>query len=160
MPIAMYAGSFDPVTNGHIDIIQRASGLFGGLVVAVAMNLEKEPLFSLEERVGMVQTACADMPDVRVECMPRGLLVDFAAHIGASVIVRGLRAVSDFDYELQLSLVNRSMRPEVETVFLMTGQEHYFLSSSIVKQIARLGGSVSRFVPSHVEELLRTRFDR
>jgi pantetheine-phosphate adenylyltransferase len=159
MPIAMYAGSFDPVTNGHIDIIQRASGLFGGLVVAVAMNLEKEPLFSLEERVGMVQTACADMPDVRVECMPRGLLVDFAAHIGASVIVRGLRAVSDFDYELQLSLVNRNMRPDLETVFLMTGQEHYFLSSSIVKQIARLGGSVSRFVPSHVEELLRARFD-
>lgn len=158
MPIAMYAGSFDPITNGHLDIIQRASGLFHDLVVAVATNPDKEPLFSFDERLEMVRIACEGMSGVRVEGMSRGLLVDCASRIGASVIIRGLRAVSDFDYELQLSLVNRSLRPDLETAFLMTSQEYYFLSSSIVKQIAALGGAISRFVPPHVEEMLRERF--
>jgi len=160
MAVAMYAGSFDPVTNGHVDIIQRAATLFDRLVVAVAVNPDKAPLFTLEERVQMVRQACAGMKNVEVRPMPKGLLVDSAVAVGADVIVRGLRAVSDFDYELQLASMNRNLRPEMETVFFMTGPEHYFLSSSIVKQIARLGGEVSAFVPSHVERKLQERFGR
>jgi len=158
MALALYAGSFDPITNGHMDIIQRAAGLFERLLVAVAVNPEKAPVFSVEERLEMVKEACAGLKNVEVQLMPGGLLVDFAVAAGATVIVRGLRAVSDFDYELQLASMNRSLRPELETVFFMTGPEHYFLSSSIVKEIARLGGGVSAFVPPHVERRLRERF--
>lgn len=160
MAVAIYAGSFDPITNGHMDIIQRASGLFEELIVAVAVNLEKEPLFAAEQRFEMVQQACLGMKNVAVKLMPKGLLVDSARAVGAAVIVRGLRAVSDFDYELQLASINRNLRPELETVFFMTGPEHYFLSSSIVKQIARLGGEVAAFVPPYVEQRLRERFGR
>jgi pantetheine-phosphate adenylyltransferase len=158
MVVALYAGSFDPITNGHLDIIQRASGLFERLIVAVAPNAEKAPLFSIEERLEMVRGVCEGMPNVSVAAMTNGMLVDFATRMGASVLIRGLRAVSDFDYELQLSSINRSMRPDLETVFFMTGPEYYFLSSNIVKQIARLGGAVSRFVPVNVEKKLRERF--
>jgi pantetheine-phosphate adenylyltransferase len=158
MSLAMYAGSFDPITNGHVDIIQRAAALFQRLVVAVAVNPDKTPLFPIEERVEMVKEACTGLKNVEIREMPRGLLVEFAAALGVDVIVRGLRAVSDFDYELQLASMNRSLRPEMETVFFMTGPEHYFLSSSIVKQIARLGGEVSGFVPSHVEKRLCAQF--
>ncbi len=160
MSLALYAGSFDPITIGHTDIIQRAAGLFARVVVAVAESPEKTPLFSAQERLEMVKEACAGRENVEVKLIHRGLLVDFAVSIGATVIVRGLRAVSDFDYELQLASTNRSLRPELETVFFMTSPEHYFLSSSIVKEIARLGGAVSAFVPAYVEKRLRERFSR
>jgi pantetheine-phosphate adenylyltransferase len=158
MSVALYAGSFDPITNGHVDIIQRASGLFERLVVAVAINPDKSPLFTAEQRYEMVKETCAGMQNVEVKLMPRGLLVDAALIAGANVIVRGLRAVSDFDYELQLASINRNLRPELDTVFFMTGPEHYFLSSSIVKQIGKLGGEIAGFVPAHVEKSLRARF--
>ena len=160
MAVAMYAGSFDPITNGHLDIIHRAAGLFGRLVVAVAVNPTKEWLFPIEERFEMVQKACAMLENVEVKLMPKGLLVEFARTIGADVMVRGLRAVSDFDYELQLASVNRNLCPDLETVFFMTSPEHYFLSASIVKQIARLGGPVGGFVPPHVEQCLKDRLER
>lgn len=158
MLVALYAGSFDPITNGHVDIIQRAAGLFERLVVAVAINPDKSPLFTAQQRYEMVKETCAGMQKVEVKLMPRGLLVDAALIAGANVIVRGLRAVSDFDYELQLASINRNLRPELDTVFFMTGPEHYFLSSSIVKQIGKLGGEIAGFVPAHVEKSLRERF--
>src|SRR3989304_2257442 len=117
MAIALYAGSFDPITYGHMDIIQRGAALFDELVVAIASNPDKTPLFSAKERVEMVSQSCADIKNAKVELMPMELLVDAAAKVGASVIVRGLRAVSDFDYELQLSSMNRTLRPELQTVF-------------------------------------------
>ncbi len=148
------------MTNGHMDIIRRAAALFERLIVAVAINPEKMPLFTIDERAEMVKKACADLKNVEIRRMPKGLLVEFAASVGAAVIVRGLRAVSDFDYELQLASMNRNLCPQMETVFFMTGPEHYFLSSSIVKQIARLGGGISGFVPPHVEKQLGERFGR
>jgi len=159
MSTAMYAGSFDPITYGHIDIIQRAAALFKDLIVTVAINPDKQSLFTPEERHDMVRQACAEFDNVEVKLLPLELLVDAAEKLGATVLVRGLRAVSDFDYELQLSSVNRTLRPELQTVFFMTGPEHYFLSSSIVKQIAMLGGEVSKFVPPYVEELLTEKFN-
>jgi pantetheine-phosphate adenylyltransferase len=158
MATALYAGSFDPITVGHLDIISRAASLFENLVVAVAQNPGKNPLFSAEERFAMVQEACRALKNVEVRGMQSGLLVDFALEAGARVVVRGLRAVSDFDYELQLASMNRSLRPELESIFFMTAPEHYFLSSSMVKDIARLGGDVGDFVPAHVLEALRARF--
>jgi pantetheine-phosphate adenylyltransferase len=142
-----------------VDIIQRAANLFDKLVVAVANNPEKTPVFSAQERFEMVQEACGSLENVEVRLMEKGLLVDYALEAGARVVVRGLRAVSDFDYELQLASMNRSLRPELETVFFMTAPEHYFLSSSMVKDIARLGGDVGDFVPAHVLQALRARFD-
>jgi pantetheine-phosphate adenylyltransferase len=160
MATALYAGSFDPITCGHLDIIQRASGLFEKLVVTVAENPDKQSLFSAPERFAMVQEACRDLKNVEVRLMESGLLVDYALQAGAKVVVRGLRAVSDFDYELQLASMNRSLRPELETVFFMTAPEHYFLSSSMLKDIARLGGDVGEFVPAHVLQALRARFNK
>jgi pantetheine-phosphate adenylyltransferase len=160
MATALYAGSFDPITCGHLDIIQRASSLFDKLVVTVAENTEKSPLFGAPERFEMVQEACRGLKNVEVRLMESGLLVDYALQAGAKVVVRGLRAVSDFDYELQLASMNRSLRPELETVFFMTAPEHYFLSSSMVKDIARLGGDVGEFVPAHVLQALRARFNK
>ena len=147
-------GSFDPVTNGHVDIIARAAGMFDAVLVAVARNRSKTSLFTMEERLEMLQEACAPYPNVSIDAF-EGLLVEYAVRQEATVVVKGLRAVSDFEYELQMALMNRRLNPAVETVFLMTGAEYSYLSSSIVKEIARLGGSVEGLVPDHVGQRLR-----
>src|SRR5258706_2075141 len=154
MPNAIVPGSFDPVTNGHIDIIERASKMFGRVTVAVVINSAKQPLFSLDERVEMLKDVCYHLENVSIGSF-EGLLVNYAKQCGAKVIVKGLRAVSDFEYELQMALMNRHQCPEVETAFMMTGAEYSYLSSSIVKEIARLGGSVEGLVPEIVRQRLR-----
>jgi len=153
---AVYPGSFDPLTNGHLDIIERASQLFSSLVVAVVRNPGKTPLFTLEERVDILRNTIHDR---RVEVKSfSGLLVDFLVQERAKVIVKGLRALSDFEFEYQMALLNRQLSSEVDTVFLMTCKEYAFLSSSSVKEIASLGGSVKGMVPPFVEEKLTSRF--
>src|SRR5579872_5156764 len=154
MPAAIVPGSFDPVTNGHLDIIERAAHLFVHVTVAVAINSAKAPLFALEERVQMLEEVCSHLANVSVGTFT-GLLAEYAQQCGARAIVRGLRAVSDFEYELQMALMNRRLCPGVETVFMMTGAEYSYLSSSIVKEIARLGGSVEGLVPDSVRQRLR-----
>lgn len=157
--IAIYPGTFDPITNGHVDIIERALHLFDRIIVAIAVNPGKTPFFSLDERKEMILRCFMDRFAGRVEVdVAPGLLVDFARQRGAGAIVRGLRAVSDFDYELQLALMNRKLRREVETVFLMTGFRWIFISSSIIKEAARHGGDVSGVVPEHVKEALHRKF--
>jgi pantetheine-phosphate adenylyltransferase len=150
--IGLYPGSFDPITNGHLDIIARAARMFDKLVVGVAMNAGKGPLFPIAERVELVQAELAAVTErtgTPIEVRPFDtLLVKFAAEVGASTIVRGLRAVSDFDYEFQMAGMNYRMRPEVETVFLMASERHQFISSRFVKEIAQLGGDISSFVPA------------
>jgi pantetheine-phosphate adenylyltransferase len=156
--IAVYPGTFDPITMGHLDIIHRGLHLFDKIIVAVASNPAKVPLFSLRERTEMIQ-ACISPDEQRIEVdTVSGLLVDFAYKRGARAIIRGLRAVSDFDYEFQLALMNRRIEREVETVFLMTGFRWIYISSSIIKDAARHGGDVSGLVPDHVCEKLRERF--
>lgn len=157
--IAIYPGSFDPVTSGHYDIIVRASHLFEKLIVAVAPNPSKQPLFTVEERVAILQEVCASLPNVQIERF-EGLLVDFAMKCGAQVIVKGLRAVSDFEYELQMALTNKRLCPQVETLFMMTSSEYVFLSSSMVKEIVRLGGNVQGLVPKAVEPHLYRKLGR
>ena len=153
MTVAAYPGSFDPVTNGHLDIIRRAAHIFDHVIVALFVNLEKTPLFTAEERLAMVREVTADLPNVTVESST-GLLVDFCRRRGVNVVVRGLRAISDFDYEFQMAQMNKELYEQVETVFMMTRPEHLFLSSSIIKEIARLGGDVRRFVPEVVHRRL------
>ncbi|MBU4261276.1 MAG: pantetheine-phosphate adenylyltransferase [Proteobacteria bacterium] len=156
--IAVYPGTFDPITMGHLDIIQRALHLFDKVIIAVAENAAKKTLFPLEERLEMIRN-CFPPDDKRIEVAAvKGLLVDYAYTKGARVIVRGLRAVSDFDYEFQLALMNRRIEREVETVFLMTGFRWIYISSSIIKEAARHGGDVSGLVPDHVCEKLRQCF--
>jgi len=153
---AVYPGSFDPATNGHLDIIRRGAGAFGRLIVAVGINAGKNPLFSASERVQLLSEACADLPNVAVTTFD-GLLVKFARQQGARVILKGLRAVSDFEYEFQMALANRRLAPDVETMFMMTSAEHLYLSSSLVKEIARLQGDISALVPENVEVRLKER---
>lgn len=156
--VAVYPGTFDPVTKGHLDIIHRALTLFDRVVVAVAINATKQPVFSLQERMEMIrQCFPADEKRIEVDSVS-GLIVDYAYTKGANAIIRGLRAVSDFDYEFQLALMNRRIEREVETVFLMTGFRWIYISSSIIKDVARHGGDVSGLVPDHVCEQLRQRF--
>ncbi len=157
--VAIVPGSFDPVTNGHIDVIERASRLFRTVRVAVADNSAKRPTFSRDERVGMLTEACGHLSNVTIGWFD-GLLVEYARAISAHAIVRGLRAVSDFEYELQMAHTNRCLAPEVETVFMPTRTDYSFLSSSIVKEIARLGGSVEGLVPDGVRQRLREKFDQ
>jgi pantetheine-phosphate adenylyltransferase len=152
MKIAVYPGSFDPVTNGHLDIIERGARLFDKLIVAVAKNPGKEPLFTLEERILMLEESFSHLSNVEVSCF-RGLLVDFARAQQATAILRGLRALSDFEYEFQMASVNRKIG-DIETVFMMTANEYAYLSSSAVKEVASLGGCVKDFVPQHVVEVL------
>src|ERR671915_514513 len=152
--VALYPGSFDPLTNGHVDIIQRGSRLFSRIVVAILLNLEKAPLFTVKERVAIAREVFRDWPNVDVETFD-GLLVDYARSKRASVIVRGLRAVSDFEYELQMALMNRRLSPEVETVFMMPAEPYTYVSSRLVKEVVALGGSVHGLVPDSVEAMLR-----
>jgi pantetheine-phosphate adenylyltransferase len=154
MRIAIYPGSFDPLTNGHLDVVQRAAKLFDRVIVAVAKNESKLPLFTLAEREALVKEAVAHLPTVQTDSFD-GLLVEYVASRNASTIVRGLRAVSDFEFEFQLALMNRKLDEHIETIFMMPKDTYTFLSSRIVKEIARLGGDVSAFVPVHVQEALR-----
>lgn len=156
--IAVYPGSFDPVTNGHLDVIRRAAGIFDEVIVGVGRNAGKAPLFTAEERVELLKAAVSDLPNVDVESFD-GMLVAFAKQHGASVLVKGLRAISDFEYEFQMALANRHLDPTVETMFLMTSAEYQFLSSSIVKEMVRVGGECSPLVPPVVMDALRRRFD-
>jgi pantetheine-phosphate adenylyltransferase len=152
--IAIYPGSFDPLTNGHVDIIERGSRFFDKIVVGVLINLEKSPLFTVPERVEIARTVFRDTPNVEVDTFD-GLLVDYARRKHASVIVRGLRAISDFEYEMQMALMNRRLNPEVETIFMMPAEPYTYVSSRLVKEVVALGGTVSGLVPRVVEERLR-----
>jgi pantetheine-phosphate adenylyltransferase len=156
---AIYPGSFDPVTNGHLDIIGRALKLFDEVVVAVAHNEEKQPLFSLEERLNLLHETAGKIHNVRIAEF-NGLLVEFARAKDAGAVIRGLRAISDFEFEFQMALMNRKLEAAVETIFLMPKEEYTYLSSRIVKEIARLGGDVSSFVPTCVAKALSMKFDR
>jgi pantetheine-phosphate adenylyltransferase len=157
--LGLYAGTFDPVTNGHMDILRRSLAIFERVIVAVADTTPKNTLFSLEERVGLVREAAGDL--ATVEVMPfSGLLVDFARETGAAAIIRGLRALSDFEYEFQMALMNRRLNREVETVFLMPSEEYTYLNSSIVREIAATRGDVSDFVPRVVAEALRKKYGK
>ena len=155
MPVlAIYPGSFDPITMGHVDIIQRGSRLFDRIVIAVLINADKSPLFSFHERVDIAREVFSDRANVEVDTFD-GLLVDYARKKQASVIVRGLRAVSDFEYEMQMALMNRHLNPEVETVFMMPAEPYTYVSSRLVKEVVALGGSVTTLVPTIVEDRLR-----
>ena len=152
--IAVYPGSFDPLTNGHVDIIQRGSRLFDRIVVGVLINSEKAPLFTIPERVDIARNVFREWPNVEVDTFD-GLLVEYARRKRASVIVRGLRAISDFEFEMQMALMNRRLNPDVETVFMMPAEPYTYVSSRLVKEVVALGGSVSGLVPRLVEERLR-----
>jgi pantetheine-phosphate adenylyltransferase len=154
--VAVYPGSFDPITNGHLDVIERGSRLAEKLIVGVLRNRDKNPLFSVQERLEMLREAVAPYPNVEVDGF-EGLLVDFAAQRGANLILRGIRAISDYEKELQMALMNRRLRPEVETAFLMAREEYSFVSSHMVKEVAALGGDVSSLVPPSVAARLRNR---
>jgi pantetheine-phosphate adenylyltransferase len=155
--IAVYPGSFDPITNGHVDIIKRGLRMFDELIILIAYNRNKKTLFSVGERQAMIQEVIKDCKNVRVDCSD-GLLVDFVKDSGANVILRGLRALSDFEYEFQLALINRRLNREIETVFLMTGYKWFYTSSTIIKEAASLGGSVKGLVPEIVNMKLTEKF--
>ena len=153
--IAVYPGSFDPVTNGHLDIIKRAANNFDKVYVAILTNSSKTPKFSLEKRISWLKNATKDIPNVEVASFS-GLLVNFANEIGATIIIKGLRAMSDFEYEFQMALTNRNLSPNIETMFLMTNGKYSYLSSSIVKEIAKYGGSLKGLVPDDmIEEIIK-----
>ena len=157
MRSVVYPGTFDPITNGHTDLIQRASSLFDRVVVAVAVDTGKDPAFDIDRRVALAEQVLHDKPQVEITRFS-GLLVEFARSHGIPVIMRGLRAVSDFEYEIQLAGLNRRMAPDVETLFLTPAEQHAYISSSLVREIARLGGDVSTFVAPVVQAALRERF--
>jgi pantetheine-phosphate adenylyltransferase len=159
MRTVIYPGSFDPFTNGHLDVVRRAARIFDQVVVAVARNDSKQPLFSVAERTDLVRVACASIPNVVADSFD-GLLVNYVMERGACAVVRGLRAVSDFEFEFQLALMNRALNEQVETLFLTPKDTYTFVSSRIVKEIARLGGDVSPFVPEHVRAALKAKLER
>lgn len=156
--IAIYPGSFDPPTNGHLDLIERGSKIFDELVVAILRNAEKAPLFSVAERVGMLEALTSHYENVRVDTFD-GLTVEYAARVGASSLLRGIRALTDYEYELQMALMNRKLRPELETVFMMPAEKYSYLSSRLVREVAQLGGSVKGLVPELVEQNLLGKLD-
>jgi pantetheine-phosphate adenylyltransferase len=155
--VAVYPGSFDPITNGHVDIILRGARIFDKIVVAVLVNSEKRPLFSLQERVEMAREVFRDEPKVHVEAF-EGLLIDFARLKQASVIVRGLRAVSDFEFEFQIALMNRRLAPDIETVFMMPAESYTYISSRVIREVFSLGGAVTGLVPEVVEARMREKY--
>ena len=157
--VGIYPGSFDPITNGHLDLIERASRLVDQLVVAILQNRRKQPLFSVEERIQMLLEVVNVYPNVEVASFD-GLLVDYAASRSATVLLRGIRAISDYEYELQMALMNRRLRPELETVFLMSNEAYSFISSRLVKEVFGLGGSISGLVPPSVEARLVRRLSK
>jgi len=154
---AIYPGSFDPLTNGHLDLIERGSKIFEELIVAILRNAEKDPLFTVSERREMLEKMVKPFPNVRIEVF-EGLLVEFAMQKKAAVLLRGIRAISDYEYELQMALMNRKLQPQLETVFMMPAEAYSYLSSRLVKEIFRLGGSVRGLVPELVEQKLREKF--
>lgn len=157
MPTVVYPGSFDPITNGHVDLAQRASRLFRRVVIGVAVNVSKQPLFDTEQRMALARAVLSHLPNVEVTAI-EGLLVHFVRASGAKVVLRGLRAVSDFEYEFQLANMNRHLDPDIETVFLTPDEQNSFISSSLVKEVARFGGDVSVFVPPLVAQALAERY--
>lgn len=157
MAVAVYPGSFDPVHLGHLDVIERAARVFDGVIVAISRNSEKQPLFSVAERIELLRTATAHLTNVSV-AEYTGLTVTFARERRASVLVKGLRAVVDFEYELKQASMNQRLAPELDTIFFMTAPAYYFLSSTLIREVARLGGSVSGLVPEAVEQRLRDKF--
>lgn len=156
--IAIYPGTFDPITNGHVDIIKRALRMYDRIIIVIAVNASKQPLFTIEERIDMINQCFGSTQERITVDTTTGLIVDYALNSGACAIVRGLRAVSDFDYEFQLALMNRKLQRKVETVFLMTGFRWIYISSSIIKDAARHGGDVSGVVPAHVKKALQKKF--
>jgi pantetheine-phosphate adenylyltransferase len=157
---AVYPGTFDPPTNGHIDVIRRSLRIFDKIFVAVTLNPEKSPLFSFEERKAFFLDELEESDRLEIVSFERQLLVDFAEQIGVSVMIRGIRAVSDFDYEFQMTIMNRQLNDKLETVFLMPSEQYSFLSSSLVKEVASFGGDVGHLVPKMVSEALKSRFKR
>ncbi len=158
--VGIYSGTFDPVTNGHLDIIERGYELFDYLYITIAQNINKKTLFTVEERVEMLKRATMHLENVEVVVCRDQLVVDFAKEVGAKTILRGLRAVTDFEYEFQIATTNKRLAPEIETVFLMTKAENMFLSSSTTKEVARFGGDVSSFVPDFVQDALKEKFNQ
>jgi pantetheine-phosphate adenylyltransferase len=154
---AVFPGSFDPITNGHLDIIQRGLSVFDDVTVAILVNPDKKPLFTVEERVEIIEEAYRGEPRIKVDTFS-GLLVDYAERIGVGVIVRGLRAISDFEYEFQMALMNRRLNPRIETVFMMPAEGYSYLSSRLVKEVFQLGGKVTELVPPVVEKRLRDKY--
>ena len=150
---AIYPGTFDPLTNGHLDIIERSAKLFDEVIVAILVNVEKQPMFTVSERVEMIE-AVTKWPNVKVATF-EGLLVHYAVQQNAQVIVRGIRAISDYEYELQMALMNRRLEPDVETVFLMAGEAYSYVSSRLIKEVFKLGGSITALVPPLVEQRMR-----
>ncbi|MFN3479012.1 MAG: pantetheine-phosphate adenylyltransferase [Thermodesulfovibrionales bacterium] len=157
MRIAIYPGTFDPITNGHLDLVKRGIRIFDEVIIAVAPNPKKQPLFTLDERLRLIRESIRDIENVKVEAF-NGLLVDYVESKRAVAIIRGLRAVSDFEYELQIALMNRRLNSEIETVFMMPSEEFSFLTSSLVKEVSSFGGSVKGLVPEVVEEALQEKF--
>lgn len=157
MKIAIYPGSFDPITNGHIDVIERSAKMFDKVYVVIGINSKKNSLFTQEDRISMVQQSLAHVPSVEV-AFHDGLIVDYAVSVGATAIIRGLRSVTDFEYEMQIALMNRKMQPELQTVFLMPHEKYTYLNSSIIREIARYKQNVSEFVPKVVEQKLKEKF--
>jgi pantetheine-phosphate adenylyltransferase len=156
--IAIYPGSFDPLTNGHLDLIERGSKIFDQLIVSILRNPEKDPLFSLGERRQMMEAMTEQWKNVRVDSF-EGLMVDYAVKVKASAVLRGIRAISDYEYELQMALMNRKLSPTLETVFMMPAEAYSYLSSRLVREIAQLGGSIRGLVPELVEQKLREKMD-
>jgi len=155
--IAIYPGTFDPITNGHIDIIHRAAPLFDRVIVTLAVNSDKKPLFTVNERLKMIRESVGNLDNIGVGQFS-GLVVEYARQVGARAIIRGLRAVSDFEYEFQMALMNRKQHPELDTIFLMPDERYTYLSSSIIRELVRHGGSVTGFVPPHVGKALAAKF--
>jgi pantetheine-phosphate adenylyltransferase len=157
--VAIYPGSFDPITSGHLDVIERGSRLCDRLIVSILQNEAKAPLFSVEERIEMLTEVTSPFRNVEVDSFG-GLLADYALHRGARVILRGIRAISDYEYELQMALMNRRLQPQLETVFLLAGEQFSFISSKLVKEVISLGGNITGLVPPTVEKRLRERLER
>ncbi len=153
MATAIYPGSFDPITNGHLDIIERASRIFGKVIVTVMENPRKNPMFPIKERLEMLQVTTQGMANVEVDCY-RGLLIDYVKQKNANIIIKGLRAISDFEFEFQMALINRKLDKDVETLFMMTNSKYSYLSSSIVKEVASYGGNVEGLVPDCVHKII------